>query len=262
MFYMNIVSAISYWFCALIFGFISLWAFIRKDPMTFWSGKAVSPNEITDIRSYNKANGYMWLIYTLSFAIAGVIAVFNTIFGVILLLIIIFPGLFVLINAYKKIYNKYSNKKFKIENVNFNKNNNKSIILTIIFTILILIGVSIMFIIGEKEPKVILNDNNIEINTMYGVKIDYSEILEINLIDAKASQIDFGIRTNGFDGFGHNLKGNFKSNSMGNSLVYVYTNSSPVIQIKRENKTTVYINFKNSDKTMILYQDLLAVFDK
>lgn len=103
----NIIFASICWLCSLIFGVIALWAFKRKDPMHFWSGSTVKPEEITDIPSYNRANGLMWAIYTVCMVMTGILSLFNIIAGVILLVVICVPGIVVLIVAYNRIYNKY-----------------------------------------------------------------------------------------------------------------------------------------------------------
>lgn len=75
---------------------------------------------------------------------------------------------------------------------------------------------------------------------MYGVEIDFSEILEISLIEESMSDIGIGIRSNGYGGFGGSLKGNFKSDSIGDTLLFVYAKSSPTIKIERANKKDIY----------------------
>lgn len=42
--------------------------------MHFWSGTTVSPETITDVKKYNKTNGFMWVIASLIFFIAPIIA--------------------------------------------------------------------------------------------------------------------------------------------------------------------------------------------
>jgi len=100
----NIFSAVICWLCSLIFGGIAIWAYTRKDPMHFWSGSTVRPEEITDIKSYNRANGIMWTVYTLCMVMTGVISLFNIIAGAILLVIICVPGIAVLVAVYNCIY--------------------------------------------------------------------------------------------------------------------------------------------------------------
>lgn len=100
----NIIIAATCWLCSLISGLIALWAFKRKDPMHFWSGRTVRVEEISDIPSYNRANGLMWAIYTVCMVVAGILSLFSIRIGVILLVIICVPGIVVLIVAYNRIY--------------------------------------------------------------------------------------------------------------------------------------------------------------
>lgn len=106
----NIAFAMICWVCALIFASIALWAFKREDPMHFWSGSTVKVEEITDIRAYNRANGWMWTIYAISMVVTGIVSLFNDKIGVVLLVIICVPGIVVLVMVYKRIYNKYRNR--------------------------------------------------------------------------------------------------------------------------------------------------------
>jgi len=73
----NISFAAIIWLCALGFGVIALWALLRKTPMTFWSGSTISPEEITDIPAYNRANAIMWGVYALCMFASGVISLFS-----------------------------------------------------------------------------------------------------------------------------------------------------------------------------------------
>lgn len=92
---------------------------------------------------------------------------------------------------------------------------------------------------------------------MYGVEIDFSEIIDISLIEESMSDIGIGIRSNGYGGFGGSLKGNFKSDSIGDTLLFVYAKSSPTIKIERANKKDIYISFRNGEKTEELYTELI-----
>ena len=50
---------------SLIFTCIGIYAWRRKKPMWFWAGDTVSEDEVTDVRAYNRANGVMWLCFSL-----------------------------------------------------------------------------------------------------------------------------------------------------------------------------------------------------
>ena len=103
----NIFFAGVVWFCSIFFGLVALWAFKRRDPMNFWSGDEVKPEEITDIPAYNRANGFMWALYTGYYVVIGIISLFNILAGTVLLVIICSLGSVALILGYKYIYKKY-----------------------------------------------------------------------------------------------------------------------------------------------------------
>lgn len=106
----NVFFAVICWLCSLIFGAIALWAYRRRDPMHFWSGSTVKPEEIEDIHGYNRANGLMWAIYAFCMFAAGALSLISITVGVILIVTLSFPGLIVLIIVYKRIYNRYKSK--------------------------------------------------------------------------------------------------------------------------------------------------------
>mgnify|MGYP000515684516 CR=1 FL=1 len=109
---------------------------------------------------------------------------------------------------------------------------------------------------GEKDPDVYIKDDYIQIDGMYGLKISFSEIDDFSLIDKSMKEIGIGMRTNGFGGFMGALKGNFKSETVGDVLLFVQSKSSPTIKIERTGKKDVYISFKDSEKTKQLYHDM------
>ncbi|MCL2745097.1 MAG: hypothetical protein FWE67_14730 [Planctomycetaceae bacterium] len=114
---------------------------------------------------------------------------------------------------------------------------------------------------GEKEPTVKITDNGVQISSMYGVKIDFTEIADISLINNTISSIGLTMRTNGL-GTGSTQKGYFQSNKHGSVLLFTKTNSSPTIHIKREGKEDVFLNFRNNETTKTLYNDLKTAFER
>ncbi|RBP60348.1 hypothetical protein DES36_1164 [Alkalibaculum bacchi] len=254
----NIIFSVVCWLCSLIFGVIALWAFKRKDPMHFWSGSTVRPEEIADIPSYNRANGLMWAIYTVCMVVTGILSLFSIEAGAILLVIICVPGIVVLIVAYNRIYNKYRSTSVTYKTDDSTTKTPKLVIIAITsISTIILIAVGALFFYGEKDPDAIILDNHIQIKAMYGLNIDFSEIVDISLIEKSMSDIGFGIRTNGYGGIGEALKGNFKSDTIGETLLFVQSKSSPTIKIDRTNKKDVYISLRNSESTEQLYRELI-----
>ena len=60
--------------CAALLTGIGVYAWRREKPMWFWAGTEVRPEEITDVRGYNRANGIMWICYSLVFWAAALIS--------------------------------------------------------------------------------------------------------------------------------------------------------------------------------------------
>ena len=126
----------------------------------------------------------------------------------------------------------------------------------IILTSLILIGIGIMLYNGEKEPDIIISGEEIQINGMYGLNINIDDISGVSIIDKSMSDIGPGRRTNGYGGIGETLKGNFRSDEFGDIRLFVKSESSPTILIQRSNGKNIYISFKDSEKTKLLYNQL------
>jgi len=253
----NIIFAIITWLMAMILGAIAIWAFKRKEPMHFWSGSTVRPEEITDIPAYNRANGLMWAIYTACMFLAGVLSLFSIAAGVVLLIILCVPGTVLLIQIYNRIYEKYRNPSFKPGNKTEKAKTSKAgIVAMLLLSASILVFVYVLFVIGERDPEVIMLDDSIRIKSLYGLSISFSDISDIKLIEQSMREMGPGRRTNGYDGFGQALKGNFKSDRLGDILLFVQENSSPTIKIERKNGKDVYISFQSSNKTEELYFQL------
>ena len=66
-----IIMILCSWGCAGLFCGIGIWAARQKKPMYFWAGIPVAPDSITDISAYNRANGKMWIQYSIPFWISG-----------------------------------------------------------------------------------------------------------------------------------------------------------------------------------------------
>lgn len=59
--------------CGGLFVGIGINSFHAKKPVGFWANvKALSADEITDVRAYNKAMGKMWCIFGAVFILLGV----------------------------------------------------------------------------------------------------------------------------------------------------------------------------------------------
>jgi uncharacterized membrane protein YidH (DUF202 family) len=131
-------------------------------------------------------------------------------------------------------------------------------IAVIMFFVMVLTGIYILFYQGEKDPVVNIYENKINIKALYGLTIDISEIKNISLIEKSMREIGVGRRINGFGGIGEALKGNFRSENPGETLLFVQSKSIPTIRIERNDKKDIYLSFRNKEMTLDLYRRLLG----
>ena len=93
---------------SLLFTSIGIYAWRRKKPMWFWAGDTVSEDEITDVRAYNRANGIMWLCYSLPFWIGIIVSMcYSIILGANIMLVDATVGLVLMMITYTFIRKKY-----------------------------------------------------------------------------------------------------------------------------------------------------------
>ena len=92
---------------SLLFTGIGIYAWKRKKPMWFWSGSTVKESEISDIAAYNKANGIMWIVFSLVMWVSTILGAMNMKAGGILLIAGCIIGVPLLPIVYGKIYRNY-----------------------------------------------------------------------------------------------------------------------------------------------------------
>ena len=92
---------------SLLFTGIGMYAWRRKKPMWFWSGSTVTESEIADVAAYNRANGIMWLAFSLVLWAGTILGAMNRKAGGALLMAGCIIGVPVLPIVYGKIYRKY-----------------------------------------------------------------------------------------------------------------------------------------------------------
>ena len=82
--------------------------------MWFWAGDTVSEDEITDVRAYNRANGIMWLCFSLLLWIGTIIgACYSIILGANIILVDATVGLVLMMIAYTFIRKSIKNHSIK-----------------------------------------------------------------------------------------------------------------------------------------------------
>ena len=73
----NLIFPLIMFPCAASFTALGIYAWKRKKPMWFWSGSEVKAWQIRDIPAYNRANGWMWIGYSLGFWAAAALSLFH-----------------------------------------------------------------------------------------------------------------------------------------------------------------------------------------
>ena len=93
--------------CSAVFTIIGIYAGNRKKPMWFWSGSTVKESEIADIPAYNRANGRMWIAFSLPLWLSTFLGLSNGIAALIPLALDGVLGLPAMMVIYQRIYAKY-----------------------------------------------------------------------------------------------------------------------------------------------------------
>jgi len=109
----------------------------------------------------------------------------------------------------------------------------------------------------EKEPTVKIIASGFEISGDYGLKIGFTEITDISLMET--AFLGLTRRTGGY-GTPSTQRGYFQSSIHGRVLVFRRANSPPTIHIERASKPDVFLSFGNSEVTRTLYNDMKAAF--
>ncbi len=90
-----------------LFTGLGIFAWRRQKPMWFWSGQTVSEGEILDVKAYNRANGIMWIIFSLFMWICTFLAFSSTKLSGMIMIVGCILCLPVLPYVYGKIYKRY-----------------------------------------------------------------------------------------------------------------------------------------------------------
>lgn len=131
------------------------------------------------------------------------------------------------------------------------RKNRISTIISTVVCVAVLIGAGVMFYLGERDSGVNVGYDHVQIQGIYGLSISFSEIAGVSLLNQTMQEIGVGRRINGFDVGGNALKGHFSA-----GLLFVQKNKAPTIQIKRHNQPNIYISFRNSEHTEMLFNEL------
>jgi hypothetical protein len=136
-----------------------------------------------------------------------------------------------------------------------------SIIKIVIVIAIMLFAVSTIvdFVRGFREPVVIVEGNELIIQSSYGVTIAKNEIYSLKLVDEMPTLT----RGNGF-GFGNTQKGQVKISNLGEGLAYIRVENPPYIYIQLgaiDKENYVFLNLHDADDTRELYESIQAWYE-
>ena len=112
---------------------------------------------------------------------------------------------------------------------------------------------AILIMKGNRDIDVTLLEEQLKINGMYSISINYSEISSIDTVGALPG---IKARTNGF-ATGQTLRGHFKLDDGSKVRLYVKKHHPPYIAIRTKN-ATIWMNFKEREKTVQIYREIVA----
>ena len=108
-----------------------------------------------------------------------------------------------------------------------------------------------MVLTGNKDSGINFTDSSFEIKGMYGMTINYSDIIRIDTVSILPR---IKLRTNGY-AFGSTLKGNFKLYDQTRVKLFIRKGAAPYILINTNN-THIYLNFANPQMTTDAYNKI------
>ena len=125
----------------------------------------------------------------------------------------------------------------------------------LIFLIVLVIGVVCFLFYASREPKISISNEKIEISGLYGFDIQVKNVDSVLITDRLPK---ISLRTNGFD-LGNIKKGYFETKNQGTCKLFLQTRDTPYLKIKYSDNKLMYLNFKDKNKTMALYKELVSI---
>jgi hypothetical protein len=125
-----------------------------------------------------------------------------------------------------------------------------------IFIVIIILGatsllVGYMMFTSSRDTSVVLDEEGIEIEGMYGASYTWSSMEELTLLEELPEII---IRTNG-SGIGSKLRGNFRMEEFGAVKLFMDAAISPYIYFEHDGKIVIF-NLGEEDKTEEFYKEM------
>lgn len=139
----------------------------------------------------------------------------------------------------------------KDEEGKLNKKGKNELKLTLGILVLTGIFMGSVFYFSVSTPKVVVNEEGVELKGIYGDLYLWESIENIEL---KEELPTITLRNNGSSLAGH-LKGRFKTKEYGNVTLFVEKNIPVYIYMTRNSRVTI-VNLTSEEKTLELYQDM------
>jgi hypothetical protein len=140
----------------------------------------------------------------------------------------------------------------------FDNNKNKKTKLTYFILGLVILFVIGLITYGLIPSNTIFNNDTIRFSGMYGLKINITEIENVELTN-KIPTIN--LRTNGFS-FGAINKGYFNIVKFGKCRLLIHSDIPPFLIILKKNGEKIIINFKDKTETEKIYDMIKTLIDK
>ena len=121
-----------------------------------------------------------------------------------------------------------------------------------VFSLIPLLIVGVLIFSGEREPRIHVLENQIQIEGIYGRRIPFESISNVILLEESMAEIGVGRRTAGHGG-AQALRGNFTS-----GILFAQRDAAPTIRIERQQGPNIYISFRDSKRTEGLYDEISA----
>lgn len=121
--------------------------------------------------------------------------------------------------------------------------------LTGVLLLLIILLPAILIIIGNREPAVSTSVESVTIKGMYGVTIQYTDLVQVDTTDMLPSVRS---KKNGY-AFGKTMKGNFTLTGGDQVKLFIKKGIPPYLYLKT-GEMDVYINYNDPDSTRKLFR--------
>ena len=147
------------------------------------------------------------------------------------------------------VHSKLSNATIPMTDISDNKRTNQ----IWIFLVIAIIIPIVLILSSNQDTKAIVDQGNLKISGFYGLTVPIKEIAQIDTIP---NLPEIALRTNGY-AFGKTRTGNFRLADNSNVKLFIKVGFEPYILIHLKGQKSIYINFKDKQKTIELYRELL-----